>query len=98
MLTQESTLVYFIIPGHARSLHDLLAQLTPTHPFPPFVAGVAIVLFLSCNPSPQVLEHEAHCPQVAHLQSTEKMNEISYISTVNLVHFCTKRYHKKQRY
>ena len=54
-------------------IHDLLALLGPAHSLPPLLAIVAFVLFLVCFPIPQDFEHDVQCPQVDHLQSTEKI-------------------------
>ena len=48
------------IPLHAPLLHNLESLLLPTHALPPFLADMATVLVISCNPLPQVLEHDDH--------------------------------------
>ena len=58
------------IPGHLRVIQDRLWLILPLHFLPPFFAFLFIVRFRSCDPTPQVLEHEDHRPQVEYLQLT----------------------------
>ena len=70
-----SILFYNVVPAHFLLRQDFVALLLPTHFFPPFLAFMAVVLFLTWAPLPHVLEHADHLPQEDHLQSTMKIDE-----------------------
>ena len=68
----SNTYVYLdfcFLPGHASILQAFSSLLGPLQALPPFLAGVTIVLVLSCTPFPQDLEHFDHSPQEDCLQS-----------------------------
>ena len=67
--TQVWYLNVWFLPGQASILQAFSSLLGPLHALPPFLAGVTIVLVLSCTPFPQDLEHFDHSPQEDCLQS-----------------------------
>ena len=79
---------FFFLPGHASILQAFSSLLGPLHALPPFLAGVTIVLVLSCTPFPQDLEHFDHSPQEDCLQSVACNSEllISFLPPLHMPH------------
>ena len=64
-------------------------MLGPLHALPPLLADVTIVLFLSCSPFPQDLEHFDHSPQEDCLQSVACEVELPTLHKLHVfLQFC----------
>ena len=81
----SNTYVYLdfcFLPGHASILQAFSSWLGPLQALPPFFADVTIVLFLSCSPFPQDLEHFDHSPQEDCLQSIGQASILQAFSSL----------------